>query len=78
MTGLKLGDVIDVAERDYKYGTGRLILRITAIGGKQRLSDGEWLDLDGLELRADGTQLGQHPRHAFVRLNAVRRLEAHS
>jgi hypothetical protein len=64
MTTLKVTDVIDVGERDYMYGTGRLILRITKTGGRQRLPDGEWLDPEGLELRPDGTQIGQRPRHA--------------
>jgi hypothetical protein len=72
MSALKLGDVIDVAERDYMYGTGRLVLRLMTIGDKHRLADGEWLDVDGLELRTDGTQLGPRPRHVLVRLNAVR------
>jgi len=72
MTTLKIGDVIDIDDRDYKYGTGRLILRVTKIGNRQTTADGEWVDLDGLELRADGTQLGVRPRHAVVRVNALR------
>jgi hypothetical protein len=72
MTMLKLGDVIDVNDRDYKYGTGRLILRVTTIGDRQRAADGEWVDLDGLELRPDGTQLGVQPRHAVIRVAALR------
>ncbi|WP_125805208.1 hypothetical protein [Actinoplanes sp. ATCC 53533] len=72
MSTLKLGDVIDVEDRDYKYGTGRLILRVTTIGSRQRRADGDWVDLDGLELRPDGTQLDVHPRHAAVRATALR------
>jgi hypothetical protein len=72
MNTLKLGDVIDVGDRDYRFGTGRLILRVTTIGSCQPTADGDWVDLDGLELRPDGTQLGVHPRHAAVRVTALR------
>jgi hypothetical protein len=71
MTAPKLGDVIEVGEPNYRYGTGKLILRVTQIGRHVRAADDEWLDLDGLELRADGTQLGPQPRHASVRVAAV-------
>lgn len=72
MTKLEIGDVIDLEDRDYKYGTGRLILRVTTIGSRQRTADGDWVDLDGLALRPDGTQLDVHPRHAAVRVTALR------
>jgi hypothetical protein len=72
MTTLRLGDVIAVDDKDYKYGTGRLILRVTTIGNRQSTADGDWVDLDGLELRPDGTQLGVQPRHAAVRVTALR------
>lgn len=72
MTTLRLGDVIAADDKDYKYGTGRLILRVTTIGNRQSTADGDWLDLDGLELRPDGTQLGVQPRHAAVRVTALR------
>ena len=72
MTTLRLGDVIAVDDKDYKYGTGRLILRVTTIGNRQNAADGNWLDLDGLELRPDGRQCGVQPRHAAVRVNALR------
>ena len=72
MTTLKLGDVIQVEDKDYKYETGRLILRVTTIGSRQSTADGDWVDLDGLELRPDGTQLDVQPRHAAVRVTALR------
>jgi hypothetical protein len=72
MTGVKIGDVIDLGDQDYKYGTGRLILRVTAIGSQQSTADGDWIDLDGLELRPDGTQLGAQPRQVGVRVTALR------
>jgi hypothetical protein len=72
MTTLRVGDVVDVEDRDYKYGTGRLIMRVTQIGGEQRAADGDWVELDGLELRPDGSQFGVQPRHASVRVAALR------
>ncbi|MDG4798826.1 hypothetical protein [Micromonospora sp. WMMD1082] len=72
MITLKVGDVIEVDDRDYNYGTGKLIMRVTRIGSRTRTANGEWLDLDGLQLRPDGTQLGPQPRHAAVRVGAVR------
>jgi len=72
VTDLRVGDVIEVAERDYKYGTGRLMLRVSAIGETRRLADGTWLDVEGLELRPDGTQVSHRTRWAAVRVGAVR------
>jgi hypothetical protein len=72
MTAFRVGDVVEVGEPDFRFGTGKLIIRVTRIGGHLHLADGVWLDLDGLELRADGTQLGSQPRHASVRVGAVR------
>lgn len=72
MAELNVGDVIEVDDGDYRYGTGRLIMRVTTIGNRQCTIDGDWVDLDGLDLRADGTQLGAQPRHAVVRVNALR------
>jgi hypothetical protein len=71
VTTLKIGDVIAIEERDYKYGSGRLILRVTTIGGRQSTADGDWIELDGLALGPDGTQLEAQPRHASVRVTAL-------
>jgi hypothetical protein len=73
MNTLKIGEVLDLSDQDYKYGTGRLILKVTKIGGQTATADGEWVDLDGFELRSDGTQLGPLLRHAAVRVSALRR-----
>jgi hypothetical protein len=68
-----IGNVLRVGESDYMYGTGPLILRVTQIGGLTQLSDGPWVNLDGTELRADGTVFRPEPRHVLVRLQALRR-----
>lgn len=72
MTVLQVGDVIQVDEQDYKYGTGRLVLRITRLGERVRMADGEWLNVEGLTLRPDGTPIEQRPREALVRVAAVK------
>jgi hypothetical protein len=56
---LQPGDSIRVEEPDYMYGMGPLLLRVTRIGGVERMSDGDWLHIDGLahaRRQADGTQ----------------------
>jgi len=70
---LKIGEILDLSDRDYKYGIGRLILKVTKISGRTAAADGEWVDLDGFELRSDGRQLGPLLRHAAVRVSALRR-----
>jgi hypothetical protein len=72
MTGaVRVGDVIEVAEPDYRYGTGRLVLRVTVVGQVLVLPDGEWLELEGLALRPDGSPLVERPRPALVRVAAL-------
>ena len=72
MTFPQLGDVIEVGDQDYMHGTGHLVLRVTRIGDRVRLHDDEWLKVEGLALRADGTQLDPNPRPALVRMCALR------
>jgi hypothetical protein len=71
MNAIKVGTVLDLSDRDYMYGTGRLILRVTKIGDRTHKTDGEWVDLEGFELRSDGSQLGPQPRHAAVRVKGL-------
>lgn len=72
MNALKLGDVIEVDDRNYRFGIGPIILRVTMLGSQKRGIDGEWVDLEGLELRRDGSQIGQQPRPVSVRVPGVR------
>jgi hypothetical protein len=72
MATLRLGDVIEVDDRNYRFGIGPLILRVTMLGDPKRAADGEWLDLEGLELRRDGSQISQQPRPVSVRVRGVR------
>ena len=72
MTAVKLGDVIQTDERNYMHGVGTLTLRVTQIGDPVPLPDGDWLNVEGLTLRTDGTQADRRPRPALVRLSAIR------
>ena len=72
MATLSAGDVISIGEDHYMYGTGNLRLRVTEIGHVQCFDGDDWLNLRGLQLRSDGSQLSEAPRYALVRLKAIR------
>ena len=67
---LAVGDVIHVAEPDYRYGVGDLYLRITQLPPGGSDPDAEWGDVFGVDVRYDGTT--GHERRVTVRLAAVR------
>ena len=69
---IKPGDVLHLNEPGYLYGTGMLRLRVTKVGVVQRLGGNDWLDVEGVTLMADGTPLRAQPRHAVVRVSALR------
>jgi hypothetical protein len=69
---LKPGDVIHVEEPDYMYGVGPLFLRVIVVGRIEHLTDGPWVNLMGIALRADGSQLRAEPRVATVRVAGIR------
>jgi hypothetical protein len=54
-------------ERDYRYGTGPLRLRVVAVDHAGAVPfDGEpWLPVRGVRLRSDGTEIG--PVQVLVR-----------
>jgi hypothetical protein len=60
------GQVIRVREADYLYGLGDLVLRVVAVGGVEHLPDGEWLNVRGVQLARDDTELKE--RSVLVRL----------
>jgi hypothetical protein len=61
-----------VEEPDYMYGVGPLFLRVTVVKRVEQLTDGPWINLMGIPLRADGSQLRAEPRFATVRLAGIR------
>lgn len=64
---VKIGEVIHLQEADYCYGLGVLSLRVTKV---ERLSDPDWVDLEGIQIGWNGEAWGR--RHARVRLSALR------
>lgn len=70
---IKPGDALRLAEPNYMYGVGDLILRVTKVGRIQRMQDGEWIDLEGIELRDDFSQRTSAPRQVLVRMTALQR-----
>jgi hypothetical protein len=66
---IRPGDVLRIPETDYLYGVGELLLRVTAEPGTERLPDGEWLKVTGMQLARDGRDLRM--RNVLVRLSAV-------
>ncbi len=71
---IKPGDVVKIPEADYLYGLGDLVLRVTEPPDVQRLPDGDWLRLTGIQLAWNGTEL--HERQVLVRLQALTRRRA--
>jgi hypothetical protein len=63
-------DVVLIREADYCYGLGDLRLRLTVVGdGKPVHESAEWVQVGGVELRQDDTEIG--PRSALVRVSAL-------
>lgn len=72
MTGLPVavGDVIEVASQDYRYGTGSLTLRVTGVAGdSMSIGDEPWLEVRGIEVYLNGKDGGE--RIASVRVSAL-------
>jgi hypothetical protein len=64
-------DIVHVDERDYRFGSGPLTLRVTAVGPVQHTDDGLWINVRGMELRRDGSPVGPTPRYALMRMSAL-------
>lgn len=69
-TAVRVGDVARVDDGDYMYGTGPLVLRVSAVGGVQSFQDEPWLELRGYEQRKHGPE--GRERFALVRVAGVR------
>jgi hypothetical protein len=67
---LTAGTVIAVEEPNYRYGTGRLLIRITSVGARHREHDGLWLELRGHEVAPTGRE-DPRERLAVVRLHGI-------
>jgi hypothetical protein len=67
---VRIGQVLRLAEEDYRFGIGPLTLRVTGLLHIQELADGPWLYLRGVTIRWDGSE--GETRQVLVRLAALR------
>ncbi|MDP9798451.1 hypothetical protein J2S43_006963 [Catenuloplanes nepalensis] len=63
------GDVLALADTDYKFGAGDLVLLVDDVMHVQRLPDGLWLYVRGVRLDDSGNP--RDPRQVLVRLSAI-------
>lgn len=66
------GQVLRLAEANYRFGAGSLVLRVGAVLGVRELDDGSWVVLSGTEVFRDGRD-GPIREEVLVRLSALRR-----
>jgi hypothetical protein len=67
---VKPGDVVRLAEADYKYGRGDLTLRISRVRLEiSRWYDGHWVWLEGTPIRWDGGE--DDTRSLLARVSAL-------
>ena len=69
-------DVLVLAEADYLYGAGRLILRVEHIDRSHPIDyDGaQWFPVRGTEIAATGLEMGK--RETIVRAKRLKRFRA--
>jgi hypothetical protein len=65
----KPGDILKILETDYLHGLGDLVLRVTEVRSVEWLSDGDWLDITGVQLGWNGSDIGE--RQVLVRLSSL-------
>jgi hypothetical protein len=68
---VRAGDVVRLQDEDYRYGRGPLVVRVLAIHNVQKFPDGIWVFLRGMQLRSDGSEVGE--RDVLVSMVALRR-----
>ena len=71
-----VGPVSHFPESDYRFGAGPLRMRVERVDWNRpvRYDDDNWYEVDGIEVTADGREIGR--RQALVRarsLSALRR-----
>ena len=69
---VSVGAVLDLSDADYRYGVGRLRLRVTSVPERQQTFGGEWMCLHGVEIDWRNADVG--PRRVYVCVAALRRL----
>ncbi len=69
---LEIGSTVEIPEDDYKFGTGRLKLRITELLGELRLDNAVWARVRGFEINWQGREACQD-REALIRISPPKR-----
>jgi hypothetical protein len=65
------GDVLQLAENDYRFGRGTLTMRVTEVLHLQQLPDGLWVSVRGVTLLRTGQEGPE--RQVLVRVSALGR-----
>ncbi|MDH6466113.1 hypothetical protein M2302_006319 [Micromonospora sp. A200] len=65
---MTVGDLITVHEAFYRFGTGPLLMRITAVLNRRMVEGSLWVELSGQGVRLDGS-IDSRQRFALVRLD---------
>jgi hypothetical protein len=65
------GDLIRIAESDYCFGNGELLMRVTVVPTLANLPGLEWVELVGVPIGHQGRESA--PRAALIRVAALRR-----
>ena len=66
---VEVGDVLHLRDEDYRYGRGRLVLRVLAVHDVRRFPDGLWVFVSGTEIGRGGRETEQ--RDVLVRVAAL-------
>lgn len=70
---VQVGDVLEVLDGHYCYGSGLLLLRVTEVGEGWQRDNEFWQELRGIQLHEDGsTPPAALPRYVIVRLSGAR------
>lgn len=66
---IRIGQVLRLAEEDYRFGVGPLTLRVTTLLHVQQVDGEPWLYLRGTTIRWDGGD--GETRQVLVRMSAL-------
>ncbi len=57
MQAPSVDDTISVAEEDYKFGEGQLVLRVTGVGARVQIDGAMWVQVAGFEILWNGAEV---------------------
>lgn len=65
----RTGEVLTIHEDNYRYGTGKLVMRVVRTGAVVWLDDGEWLTVVGVQIAWNGADVKE--LEVLVRLSSL-------